>query len=174
MRFERFFLALGLALPVQCIAAQSAPLDITEARNAAVGYALTASAGTERMVKACSTVPSVAQSFSDAQYHWVERNRPYVEAANAWMSYVESLLTQQKGAEVARAFVANTYGVFSDQASLLAAEAVPGSPPQAEACSKWARILESGAFDLLANSEFKQDLQEIRSFHDSFGHGDGR
>lgn len=166
MKATIFGLALLAALPATQ-AGQLGTLEVTEQRNAAVGFALTGSIATERMEKACALVPEAAAQFSEARRQWELRNRPYVDAANGWMTHVKSLLAQQKGSEVAEAFIANTYSVFSDEASMMAAESLPGSPPTAANCQKWAVILDSKKFDLDRNAEFTRDLKDIRNVYES-------
>jgi hypothetical protein len=164
----RFALIFTAALAVLAThASASTPLQVTEQRNAAVGFALTGYVALERMEKSCSIVPEASSPFSDARRQWISRNKSYVDAANGWMDYVKSLITQEKGSQVAEAFISNTYNVFSDQASMLAAESLPGSPPLAADCIKWVGILNSKQFDFDKNPEFSLDLKEIRAFYES-------
>jgi hypothetical protein len=163
MKLSVFIATIIVSAPLAAIG-QVAPIAVTEQRNAAVGYALAASAATERMLKSCAAVPEAAAQFAETQSQWGLRNKPYVDAANGWMSYVKSIISKQKSSEVAEAFIANTYGIFSDQASMLAAELLPGSPPTAASCKKWADVFDSKKFDLEQNAEFSQDLKDIRTF----------
>lgn len=154
--------AIAISTPLTALS-QVQPTDVTEQRNAAVGFALTSSKATERMLKSCAVVPEATEHFTKVQREWALRNQPYVHAASGWMSYVKSLVAKEKSPEVAEAFITNTYGVFSDQASMMAAESLPGSPPTAASCNKWAGALDSKKFDLDQNAEFAQDLREIRA-----------
>lgn len=163
----RLTLLAALLTAAPMVSASSpAPLEITEQRNAAVGFALTASAAIERMGNSCAAVPEASTQFSEASRKWASRNKPYADAARAWMSYVKSVLAAEKGADVADAFVSNTYSVFSDQASLMAAESLPGSPPTVADCLKWAGILNARKFDFDQNAEFSRDLRDIRESYE--------
>ncbi|WP_153242539.1 hypothetical protein [Frateuria defendens] len=168
------FIAFLLAATPVAGASSPASLDVTEQRNAAVGFALTMTATVERMKKSCAAVPEAAPQFSEASRQWVVRNKPYADAANGWMDYVRSQIARQKGPKVADAFISNTYSVFSDKASMIAAESLPGSPPAAASCLKWVDTMNAHAFDLEQNPEFVQDLKDIRAFYESGAGGHGR
>jgi hypothetical protein len=94
MKFFHMFPAIAFLVPLVA-AAQVASLPVTEQRNAAVGFALTSSISTQRMLKSCAAVPDTSARFADAQSRWATRNKPYVDAADGWMSYVKSIIAKE-------------------------------------------------------------------------------
>lgn len=163
--------SMFLATLLAAAQASTAPatLEVTEPRNAAVGFALTTSLGVERMARACSAVPDVAPRFEAASQAWLARNKPYADAAHGWLEHVKGLIAADQGAGVAEAFIANTHGVLSDEASMLAAQALPGSPPSGADCLRWADILDGRRFDMERSEAFSADLRDVRAFIESTG-----
>ena len=97
--------SMFLATLLAAAQASTAPatLEVTEPRNAAVGFALTTSLGVERMARACSAVPDVAPRFEAASQAWLARNKPYADAAHGWLEHVKGLIAADQGAGVAEA-----------------------------------------------------------------------
>ena len=158
---------LSLLAATSVVHAGLGSMQVTEQRNAAVGFAITANVALHRMESTCSGTRDGATAFQQAHAQWTTRNHLYVEAANAWMDHVKSLIAKDAGQEVADAFVRNTYSVFSDQASMQAAQSIPGSPPRSSDCKKWAGILDSGEFDLTKSAEFFPVLKELLASYEA-------
>lgn len=161
------FAILGFSLVAQAHAGPPKPLDITEQRNEAVGFAITQAVAVNDMRLACEGIPDAGTRFSDVERRWLKRNGSYLDAARGWMAYVKVAIAEQEGSVAADAFSSRTNQRFADQASKIAADAMSGFTVDAEHCNRWASLVDAGQGDLEQNAKYAHDLQDIRAFHES-------
>lgn len=168
MNVKKFgFLMVVLTFSQGAAADLPYPLDVTEQRNAAAGFAIKQADVVEMAGKACSAVPEVAAQFAEAERQWVGRNGPYVDAADAWVTWVKVLRAKQDGDAAAKDFYVHTYELLSDNAAKLVAKLLPGSPPSATDCRRLKDMLDSRQADLDQEAEFARDLRDMRTFYDA-------
>jgi len=91
------FAILGFSLVAQAHAGPPKPLDITEQRNEAVGFAITQAVAVNDVRLACEGVLDAGTRFPDAERRWLKRNGSYLDAARGWMAYVKVTIAEQEG-----------------------------------------------------------------------------
>lgn len=159
--------ALFLAFATVAQAGPPELLEITESRNAAVGYAVTQALTIHELTRACARVPTAAGKIADAEHEWLVRNQDYFEAARGWLEYVKHMVATQEGTEAADAFKARTRDGFRRTAAKLVAKEIAQLPPDEARCSKWADLIYSGQGDLDQELKYLAALKEILAFHRS-------
>lgn len=158
---------LALLLHGAAQAALPQPLEITEPRNAAVGYALTQASFVDRALAACAGVPGLAEASRSVRVRWEARNRPYVEAAGGWLLYGASMMRVEAGDAAARGFVDDTRALFDREAAAALDTVLPQGAPADSRCSALLRRFDDGSQDIARESEFRRDLEDIRAFHEA-------
>src|SRR3546814_6698649 len=143
--------------------AESENLEITEARNAAAGFAVTNwmtvidSLGTH-----CSELDDEAGKRSmDALLSWQAANMPYVDAAMRYMIAIEDLILARHG-ENARLQFRNDRKAEFLQAAHSAEEAwFPDRAVDPDSCLRLSAHVADGALDLDRHAEFYPTLRAI-------------
>ncbi|MBU1566175.1 MAG: sel1 repeat family protein [Proteobacteria bacterium] len=142
------------------------PLTVTEARNAAVGFALTQATFTDNMIAACSQLSSKGKQDPEIVLSgWRQRNGPYVEAAHGWILYVTGIIRGSQGQEAAETFQSNTLNEFKTMARATADDMFSRGDAKSVVCEKWMLFLSDPRIDLVASTEFGADLRDILTFH---------
>ena len=166
-----FFCLLLSILPVQVAFSSGAEdqkiemLPITEARNAASGYAMTSAFAVKKMSVRCQALPTpVPEAMASATSKWNERNIDIVESAYFWLLYVKSMLASQNGKDSADAFLATTMADFDAQSDGIVKDRFINDDEKL-VCENWIRFISDESLDLNHSTEFGPDMASISSFY---------
>ena len=135
--------------------------QITDQRNAAVGYVFSYTAVVVTVMNTCKTIPSLSKNPNDAFLSWHQRNNQYFEAAKDWLTYVVSNIKSKNGQEVADAFRKQVIGQAAQTGNTTVKGFFTKDTPT-EVCEKWMGLLYNPQSDLINNkSEFNNDLEYL-------------
>lgn len=146
--------------------AAPAPLPITEARNAAAGYAISHHRFIEKLAAACRALPAPVPALADsALAGWRERNGETVRAAEAWALYTMAMIGNQEGDEAARAFHADTSRTLEAGAESKLRMVLGNRDADAAACGRWLGLVDERELEMSLEAEFQRELAEIVTFY---------
>lgn len=147
------------------VAAPSGPPQITEARNAAVGFAMTAWwANTHAIDDRCAALTGEAgRQSSSAMAAWRLKNQRYVDAAFAYLATIEAMLEVSQGQAARKAFRRDRQADFARAASSTESVWFPEEKVDPSSCLNLAGHLADGSLDFDQNAEFFPLLVQIKA-----------
>jgi hypothetical protein len=160
------FWSLTTSLHAQDEFAPFEPLPVTEARNAAVGFALTQAAFAANIIATCKQSPNkYAKDPETVLNGWRNRNGEYVEAGYGWIMYVKALINVRQGQQAAESFKSQMLKEFATTGAATSKDMFSKGDPESVVCEKWLGFLSDERIDLPASAEFGNDLKDILTFH---------
>lgn len=142
------------------------PLPITEARNAAVGFALTQAAFAANIIATCKQSPNkYAKDPETVLNDWRERNGQYVDAGYGWIMYVKAVIRTRQGQAAAESFKSQALNEFATTGAATSKDMFSKGDHESVVCEKWLGLLSDERIDLPASAEFGGDLKDILAFH---------
>lgn len=156
-------LALAGLLASPHAATQEEPSDaVTEARYAAVSFALTMDLVAAALASTCAKAgPELSQKAEEAHASWKARNRQLMDSAHQYLLFLRASVASQQGEEAGRAFYEAQRARFVADAQTALTETYPDGDIDAATCEKTLSNLGEGGMDLQAKPEFFKALMEI-------------
>nr|WP_293243903.1 hypothetical protein [Panacagrimonas sp.] len=149
-------------LAVTPATAEEWPESITEARKAAVDFALTMDIVTGALASTCARAgEDLAPRAEAARGAWVVANGQLVDSAHKYLLFIKAAVAQQKGEEAGDAFYeGQRTRLFADAQKALT-DTFPEGGIAADECEAVIERLGSGAMNLEAKPAFFSALMEI-------------
>ncbi len=145
---------------------QSSPFSITEARNEAVGFALTTGLVAINATKNCVTLNDASlQNPDQVAAGWRQRNGRYIDASLGYLHYGSALIASKRGKEAGQAFFQSAQLEAQKNAAATLRDLFSSQPPNREKCEKLLGLITAGEMDLKAKPAYMTTLDEILSFH---------
>ena len=142
--------------------------QITDARNEAVGFAITHSLVVERLLKACAAFKdALPRDMDRVLQNWTERNWERLEAAHGYLFYVREMTSGRAGSDEAEAWYRKTLDGIEQRATDALADVFTQRGPTAASCAKWSTTIAQTRADLDWRPQYVQLLDEIVAFHRS-------
>lgn len=155
-------LALVTALVTAPSKAQDAPTAITDARNAAVAFALTMDLVTTSLASTCAKdSEALAANARVADASWKARNGQLVDSAHKYLLFARAVVAEQRGPEAGQAFYEEQRTRFVADAHTALTESFPGGEIDSAGCERVLTRIAEGAMDLAAKPALHQSLVEI-------------
>jgi hypothetical protein len=138
------------------------PGSITEARNSAVGFALTMDLVTSSLASTCAEASQdLAQKAPAARLAWKEHNWHLVDSAHKYLLFVRAAVVAQRGEAAGRAFYEEQRARFlSDARTALNDTFRDGGIAEGE-CETVVTKLVDGSMNFEAKPDFFKALMEI-------------
>jgi hypothetical protein len=157
------FLALVVLLAGPLPArAQEQPGAITEARNAAVGFALTMDLVTSSLASTCAeTSEALSRTAPAARSAWKAHNWHLVDSAHKYLLFVRARVVAQRGEDAGRAFYEEQRARFVADARTALTDTFPEGGINAGECETVVTKLVDGSMDFEAKPDFFKALVEI-------------
>jgi hypothetical protein len=143
-------------------AQEERPSSITEARNAAVSFALTMDLVTSSLASTCADASKALSSAAPAaRSSWKEHNWHLVDSAHKYLLFVRAAIEAQGGAEAGQAFYEGQKARFVADAKTALTQSFPGGDIGEAGCEEVIAKLGDGSMNFEAKPEFFKSLVEI-------------
>ena len=165
-RLASAIVLVALIATTDAAMAHSPPrLQITEQRDAAVGFAVTLwMTHVDALGKHCSALGGKSDSqFLDALTSWQKRNAPYLNAALEYMADIEDTIRASQGEAARQTFRDERKAEFVESTRKTEAVWFPDGKVDEPSCQHLATFVADGSLDLDKNRDFFPTLQEIKS-----------
>lgn len=157
---EMLLIATLAAVPADAVPATSP--KISDARNAAAGFAISSSLHVVELTKLCEAQPEPTHTQAVvAREDWAERNLATVTAAHRYTQHVVATARAQSGDAAAEALQRRIAADLTAQAASSLRVVFPDGRANAQECARWAGVLVAGDFDLRNHAEFAPVLDEL-------------
>jgi hypothetical protein len=145
-------------------AGPSSPIQVTEQRNAAVGFAITSwMTNVDVLEKHCSALGSKSDGqFVKTLDGWEKRNNPYVNAAMEYMADIEDGIRSGKGEASRQDFRNARKAEFVNSTHKAEAVWFPDGKVDEQSCQHMASFIANGSLDLDKHKEFFPVLQDLK------------
>lgn len=169
---KRYFITFVMLLCSSLVYAETAtqespPLQITDQRNGAAGFALSYVATIVSVANTCKLEPSLSQATFDAFAKWHQRNGLYFEAVKGWIHYVGTQAMASQGKDAVSQFESK---LIRDNGAR-GAETAKGffaNASRTTVCEKWIGLLNSPQSDLInEKNAYSKEFQELLDFYRS-------
>jgi len=162
-------LLLSLSLPVAASAAPAIPAvaaipAVTDARNAAAGYAVGNAGLADSLAKVCTPLGEpVAAEMAAARAAWMQRNGRAVGAGLRWIQHRVERERGARGDAAAAQLNDGLKAAIRDEVMATLKGIFPNGAAdvQADVCRDWAAALQSPESDLSANGQHGPALAEL-------------
>jgi hypothetical protein len=143
-------------------AAVAAGLEVTPARTAAAGYALTHGLVVANLVRNCRRFQDrIGEDLDAALAQWRQRNAERAAAAESYLVYARTAIERQHGELAAHDFDAKTRSVFRHKANIALNDIFERMTPQFGICARWVSAIVEGRADLDWESKYVNTLDEL-------------
>jgi tetratricopeptide (TPR) repeat protein len=137
---------------------------ISEARNDAVGFALTLKLSTGSLAEKCQTLGGrFTHNASEVLAGWKNRNMSLIDVADKYLTYVRLRMEAQKGEQAGREFIDELKAMFVRDAQGSMDDLFPAGKVDAAQCQRSLDHIAQGAMDLSALPAKQKILEEIRA-----------
>lgn len=135
---------------------------ITEARNAAVGYAISMDLLMHRLAFSCAAYGGDARSRTAAARHgWTRRNGALVDAAHRYLRMVEARIAQEQGEAAGTRFYEERKSQFETEAQAFLEQRFEGKPDAFATCRSIASSLDSRELELGDHETHAAELRAL-------------
>lgn len=143
--------------------AQEPHTAITDARIAAVSFALTMDLVTASLAMTCAKAgEALSVAAPAARSSWTQHNGSLVTSAHDYLLFQSAVVASEQGEDAGQAFYEEQKARLTADAHTALTETFPGGVIDANACPEVIANLGSGGMNLEAKPEFHQALVEIQ------------
>lgn len=157
-------LVVAGALLSPLASAQERTTAITEARYAAVSFALTMDIVTASLGSTCAKASEALSAKAQAaRSSWTNHNGHFVDSAHKYLLFVRATIASERGDEAGSAFYEEQRSRFVADATEAVTDTFPGGNIDEPGCDKVLSNMRGGAMNLEAKPELFRALEEIDS-----------